>query len=235
MTFKNILRKKYVIYIFLFILCIILFFSVYSTALSSVDEIELVSNELKEANKEEVELKNTNDTYKVDIKGAVKNPGIYELKEGGRIIDVINLSGGLNENADTNYINLSKKITDEMVIIIYTKEEIQSMSEGNTSIRYIDKECVCPSIKNDGCVDDNKITNKKEDNIENNNQSAPSIININTASLEQLKTLPGIGDSKAKDIINYRNQKPFTKIEDLKEVKGIGDATFEKLKSYITV
>lgn len=234
MTFKNILKKKYMIYIFLFVLCIILFFIVYSTALSSSDEIELVSNEIKKETNNEVKKEVTNKTYKVDIKGAVKTPGIYELEEGSRIIDVINLSGGLIETADTNYINLSKKITDEMVIIIYTKEEIKSMSEGNTAVKYIDKECICHSIKNDGCIGDNKVTNKKEDNIEND-QSMPTIININTATLEQLKTLPGIGDSKAKDIINYRNQKPFTKIEDLKEVKGIGDATFEKLKPYITV
>lgn len=234
MTFKNIDKKKCMLYIFLFILGFFIFAITYFFAQNNEEEF-MVENNLKE---EFSPLKNkdtSDEKYKVDIKGAVVKPGIYEIEKGKRVSDVINLSGGLNDNADTNYINLSKKVTDEMVIIIYTKEEIQSMSEGNTTVRYIDKQCICPSIKNDSCVGDNKVTNKKEDNIENNSQNIPSIVNINTATIDQLKTLPGIGDSKAMDIINYRNQKPFTKIEDLKEVKGIGDATFEKLKPYITV
>ena len=233
MTFKNIDKKKCIVYIFLFILGTIIFFITFFYAEKEKDI--LVKNDLKEETSLLKSKEINIEKYKVDIKGAVLKPGIYEIEKEKRVIDVINLSGGLKDDAYRDYINLSKKVSDEMVIIIYTKEEIQSMSEGNTAVRYIDKECICPSIKNDGCIGDNKITNKKEDKIENNSQNIPSIVNINTASLDQLKTLPGIGDSKAEDIINYRKQKPFTKIEDLMEVKGIGEATFEKLKPYITV
>ena len=67
--------------------------------------------------------------YKVDIKGAIKKPGVYNIKENSRVIDVINLAGGLNKNADTTYINLSKKVFDEMVIIIYTKEKISDIKK----------------------------------------------------------------------------------------------------------
>ena len=77
--------------------------------------------------------------YYVDIKGAVNNEGVYKLKEGSRVIDVINESGGLKENADTSIINLSKKIKDEMFIIIYTKEEVQKYKEQTISTKEINK------------------------------------------------------------------------------------------------
>ena len=83
---------------------------------------------------------------------------------------------------------------------------------------------------NDACISQNKSTNKKEDNNE------ITIVSINTASLEQLKTLPGIGESKANDIIKYREKEGnFKTIEDIKNVSGIGDSLFEKIKDYITV
>lgn len=167
---------------------------------------------------------------KVDIKGAIQKPGVYLLEENARVEDAIQKSGGLREDADTNYINLSKKIKDEMVIIIYTQEEIKQMVEGNQTIRYIDKECICPVKQNDACLDNNKITNQKE--VEKQNTGP---INLNTASLEELQTLTGIGEAKAKLIIAYREKTAFIKIEDIKNVKGIGESIFDKIKNHITV
>ena len=157
---------------------------------------------------------------KVDIKGAVVSPGVYEIDSGATIYDVIAMSGGLREYADTSLINLSKRLTNEDVIIIYTIDEVRSFTEGNTSIKVIDKECTCPKIDNVACI------NKKPNNI---------LVNINTATLEELENLPGIGESKAKAIIEYRNKNPFIKTEDILNVKGIGKSLYEKIIDNITV
>lgn len=163
---------------------------------------------------------------KFEIKGAVNNPGVYEIESGKRVNDAIELSGGLLKNADISNTNLSKNITDEMVIIIYTKEEIASMTTGNTTIKYIDKECICPVIENNSCIE-NKITNFE---VEESNK-----ISLNKATLEELMTLKGIGESKAKAIIEYREKTPFKSIEEITNVKGIGKAMFEKIKDNISI
>ena len=129
-----------------------------------------------------VELKE-DETYKVDIKGAVKHPGVYKVKKDNNINDVINLAGGLNKNADTSLINLAKKVKDEMVIIIYTKEEVENSNLVNTVIKVVEKECVCPNIENDSC-----INNEIEDTITNNDNK---LININTATKLELMNSDG--------------------------------------------
>lgn len=139
----------------------------------------------------------------VDLKGAVKKPGVYQVTNE-RVNDLIQRAGGLLKNADTNNINLSQKLTDEMVIIINTKQEL--------------KKIINPTI-NQTLKNDALITNNSEN----------TLINLNTADLNTLMTLTGIGEAKAQDIINYRKQTPFTIIEDLKNVKGIGDSTFDKI------
>lgn len=168
------------------------------------------------------------DKIKVEIKGAVNNPGVYELETGKRVEDVIKLSGGLKKNADVSNTNLSKNLVDEMVIIIYTKDEINSMTTGNTTIKYIDKECICPVIENNSCISD-VVTNFEI--IE----EASNKISLNKATLEELMTLKGIGESKAKSIIEYREKTPFKSIEELLNVKGIGKAMFEKIKANISI
>lgn len=165
---------------------------------------------------------------KVEIKGAVNNPGVYELETGKRVEDVIKLSGGLKKDADVSNTNLSKNLIDEMVIIIYTKDEINSMTTGNTTIKYIDKECICPVIENNSCISD-VVTNFEI--IE----EASIKISLNKATLEELMTLKGIGESKAKSIIEYREKTPFKSIEELLNVKGIGKAMFEKIKANISI
>lgn len=172
------------------------------------------------------------ESIKVDVKGFVNKPGIYELEVNSRLIDAINASGGLTPEADTSTINLSKILKDEMVIIIYSKSEIKSMITGNTTVKYIEKECICPVIKNDACIED-KVTN---DSTQTSGPTETTLVSINHGDVVALDTLPGIGPAKAQDIIDYRTTNgDFKTLEELKNVSGIGDVTFEKLKALITL
>ena len=213
--------KKYIWIVFIvFILLLFVF-----TKDKSTEEVILEKNDNLEI-KEEIITDNVKLKIKVDIKGAVKNPGVYEVEENSRVSDVINISGGLTNEADTSIINLSKNVEDEMVIIIYTKAEINEMKKGNTSVKYVEKECVCPKIENDACIE-NKV-----DNIPSNNSNlSNNKISLNKASLDELMTLDGIGEKKAQAIIDYRNKNNgFKKVEEILEVDGIGSATYEKIK-----
>lgn len=193
---------------------------------SKYDDIEIVTDIIKEDNNKQEE--NKNKIYNVDIKGAVKNPGVYKINSDLTVNDAIILAGGLTKEADTSVINLAKKIKDEMVIIIYTKEEVKKSNIVDTVIKVVEKECICPNIQNDGC-----LNTEIKDNITNNENN--SLININTASVEELQTITGIGESKAKSIIEYRkNNGLFESIEDIKNVEGIGDKLYETIKVYIT-
>lgn len=184
------------------------------------DEVIITQQEVEEDN--ELIEKIT-----IDIKGAIKNPGVYVIESDKRVIDAIKLAGGLLDNADNSVINLSKKLADEMVIIIYTKDEIKKMLEGDTSIKVIEKECICPQLKNDACIDNDTVDNMVEDSI-----NYP--ISINSASVEELMNLPGIGESKAKAIVEYREKNGnFERIEDITKVSGVGESIFEQIKEYI--
>ena len=164
--------------------------------------------------------------YKVDIKGEVINPGIYSLEKDKRVIDVIALAGGLTENADTSVINLSKKINDEMVIIVYSHEQVTDFKKTKEIEKQVQEKCIQPdenSLQNDSC-------------IKTENTTQTGLININTASLEELTTLPGIGESKAKDIIKYREaNNGFKSIDELTNISGIGESILVKIKKNITV
>lgn len=164
--------------------------------------------------------------YSIDVKGAVNNPGVYLVDSNLVVNDVINVAGGLREDADTSVINLAKKIVDEMVIIVYTKEEVKNSNVVDTVIKIVEQECVCPNVKNDGCLNTE---------IDNTISNGNGLININTATLEQLQEIDGIGESKAKKIIEYREEKgKFTSIEDIMNVDGIGEKLYETIKAYIT-
>ena len=171
-------------------------------------------------------LENNDTSCMIDIKGAVKNPGVYTTKCTDNVSDVIRLAGGLSENADTSVTNLAKKISNEMVIIIYTKEEVKNSNIVDTVVKVVEGECICPNIQNDGCIND-EIT----DTISNGTK----LININTATVEELKTIPGIGESKAKSIVEYRSKfGNFKSISDIQNVTGIGSKLYEEIKTYIT-
>lgn len=165
---------------------------------------------------------------KVEIKGAVKTEGVYEITDDTTVEDLVKKSGGLRNDADISVVNLSKKLKDEDVVIIYTKEEVSEMKKGSTSIKYIEKECVCPKVFNAACIED--IIDDSASVINKTGK-----VSLNTGTLDELLTIPGIGESKAKLIIEYRNKNGFKQIEDIMNVKGIGDGIFEKIKDYITI
>ena len=227
---------KWVILTFFIIGIVFLFFlNNYSKSAKKETSKEEPEELIFKEEKEETNKKdNQTENVFVDIKGAIANPGVYELEQNKKVIDVVNLAGGFLENANTQTINLAKKVTNEMVIIIYTNEEIKlAMTEEKTA-KVIDNTCVCPVLKNDACI--NKNETKKDTTTSNEQETITEPININTASASDFDKLPGIGASKAESIVQYREKNgPFEKIEDLKEISGIGDALFEKIKDYITI
>lgn len=221
----KIIRKiKYPITILLFII-LICYFSYLKKILNQEKYVNISNQEeqiIKEDNNIEEEVQ---EICHIDIKGAVKKPGVYQINCNSTVNDAIKSAEGLTNEADTSVINLAKKIKDEMVIIIYTKEEVKNSNIVDTVIKVVEQECVCPNIENDGC-----INNEINDNIGNENNQ----ININNATLDDLMTLPGIGEGKAKSIIEYRDKiGQFETIEDLLEVNGIGNALYEQIKIYI--
>ena len=142
--------------------------------------------------------------------------------------DLINKAGGVTKNADTSLINLSKKLKDEMVVIIYSKEEVATLKEKTKE----NTENICPK-ENDACANTTLEPITKE-NIQE--ETVNTKISINTATIEELQNIKGIGKSKAEAIIKYRDENgKFKKIEDIKNVSGIGDAAFEKIKDQITI
>ena len=183
---------------------------------------------LEEPILDEKEISTKSEHIQVDIKGAVKTPGVYEMNVDSRVQDVIEKSGGLLENAYLNTINLSKKLEDEMVIIIYTKEEINQFMKEETRTLKQENTCVCPKITNDVCVE-KPVTNKEETVISKK-------ISLNQGTKEEFESLTGIGPSKAEAIIKYRNEHgKFESIEEIKNVSGIGEATFEKIKDNLAL
>ena len=168
---------------------------------------------------------------KVDIKGAVKKAGVYELDEGSRVSDLIKLAGGLKSNASTKYLNLSKKLTDEMVIKVYTENQIKNMN-----ITYnVQEECKCPKEDITSCAGASVIENGNG-NDTNASDTINNKVSLNKASIDELMTLSGVGESKAKAIIEYRDENNgFKTIEEIMNVSGIGESAYNKIKDYITL
>lgn len=229
---------------------IVIFLLLATIVIVLVKPSKKVTNVVKEYSSNNIqELSSTDDSkIKVEIKGMVLNPGVYELESNKRVNDLIEVSGGFLENANTDYLNLSKKLKDEMIIIVYSNEEINSFKNNNDSkYENIKIECNCPDTINDACIDigdishENNITyeNDDKDNADDNKSNISDIgskISINEASIEELTKVSGIGSSKAKSIIEYRKQNGnFKTIEDIMNVSGIGKSLFEKIKDYITV
>lgn len=155
----------------------------------------------KEVNKEEPLEQ---DLITVDVKGAVKSPGIYDLPVGSRVNDAVQKAGGLTEQADSKSLNLAQKVSDEDLVYVPTKgEESASQQAGSGA----------PS-----------------------STSKDKKVNLNKASLEELKQVKGLGGKRAQDIIDHRETNgKFKSVDELKKVSGIGAKTIEKLKDYVTV
>ena len=160
------------------------------------------SNISNETNNKDEKAENRHDEkIFVDVKGAVKHPGVFETTKDKRVKDLIEEAGGLLDDADTSTLNLSQKVKDQMVIYVLKHgEKPKQISDSGTS------------------------------------SSSCDVININTANLEQLMKISGVGKTKAEAIISYREKNgDFKKKEDITKVRGIGKATFEKIKDKIEV
>jgi len=178
-------KQLKVIILFLTLILGVLFYKHYN------NNYEILSNKIVDE-KEVGDSINDVDTIWVDIDGAVLNPGVYEIKKGSRLFQLLEIAGGLTEDAYTKDLNRSILLEEEDKIFI-------------ENIRNIDL--------------------KKE----------MQKININTASREELMKLSGIGESISGNIISYREDNKFKKIEDIKNVNGIGDSKFKAIKENIKV
>jgi len=164
---------------------------------------------------------------KVDIKGYVKTPGVYELDEGAIINDLIKLAGGLKKNGTTDNINLSKKLTDETMVVILSKSELKKQNSAEVKSS--------TNVTTSSEITQNNTTISESSSTPETNSVVNTKISINNANQTELMTLSGIGEKTALKIIEYRTQNPFKTIEDIKNVSGIGDSLFEKIKDYITI
>ena len=173
--------------------------SLFSKKEESVEETTVVETTVLA---EKTEVSTTQETVIfVDVKGAVKNPGVYQMKVGDRVKDALEAAGGLTEEADSQKVNLAKRLEDQMVIVVpKVGEEAEEIPAGATS---------------------------KEEAKEGK-------VNINTATVEELKTLKGVGEKKAEAIIEYRKKNgSFQTKEDLMKVRGIGKKLFESFEERI--
>lgn len=181
------------------------------------DDIKIAKGEHKVLSNETYEEKDLDSVNKVDVKreiyvdigGAVTKPGVYKVNTGTRLFQVIEMAGGLLGNAITDDINQAKEVFDGEKVIIPDETSQKISTEGS---------------------------NENNRNYGNNMSEANGKININSADSATLQEIPGIGPSKADKIIEYRtNVGPFKTIEDIKNISGIGDKTFETIKEFIIV
>jgi competence protein ComEA len=148
----------------------------------------------------------------IHISGAVKNPGVYQLKSTDRVVDAVKIAGGITERANPDAINLAALLKDGQKIIIPYK------------------------ISNQVTVESDKNISKNIEEVYSSSSSPSDQININTADDNTLQSLPGIGPVLSKRIIDYRNQNGlFEVIDDIKDVSGIGEKKFEGIKDLICV
>ena len=142
----------------------------------------------------------------VDVKGAVKKPGVYQLKSSSRVHDALVKAGGMTDEADLKSINQAQKLVDEAVVYVAKVGE--------------------------NVVDVTTNTNASTAT----SQAKAGLVNLNTATEADFQTISGIGQKRAQDIIAYREANgKFKSVDDLKNVTGIGAKTLEKLKEYVTV
>lgn len=195
------------------------------------------TQEVVETFEEETNEKEKLSEFYVEIKGAVNSPGVFKATSDNIINDVINMAGGLKNNAYTKNINLSKTVSKEMVVYVFTNYEYSLLNTKEETT-----ECNCPKQDISTCTnkgasvitsDENKPEELPNSNSETENNNK---ININTASKEIFTSLSGIGDAKAQKIIEYRNENGlFKSIEDLKNISGISEKLFEQIKEFITI
>lgn len=165
----------------------------------------MISSEKDNAEvKQEVTKDKAEENIVIDIKGAVKHPGVYEMHAGDRVSQAIEKAGGIGEKADETQVNLAELLQDGTVVYIPSEGEEEPPQAAGGAVQ--------------------SSTGKE------------ALVNINTATLEDLQNISGVGPSKAEAIIAYREENGrFQAIEDITKVSGIGEKSFEKIKSSITV
>lgn len=177
------------------------------------DTLTESGNVVKEANNEQTaESIDTDDSqpFVVYVTGEVNNPGVFELKETERVIDAIDAAGGYTEKAGINYLNLASPITDGQMIYVPSIEEIENGNITSLTLETTGTGQYSESGTNGG------------------------LININTATKEELMALPGIGESKADKIISYREENgKFSSPEGIMEISGIKEGLYNKIKDSI--
>lgn len=173
---------------------------------SSDDEFE-ETEETKEDSNQKQASETISETIKVHIAGEINKEGVYEVNNGDRLDDLVKRAGGLTKDANSKKINLAMKLEDQMKIYIPSIYDFEDET----------------SSTNDNLLISDKPSTETEK------------ININKASKEELMTLPNIGEKRANAIIEYRENSPFEKIEDIKNVTGIGEKFYQSLKDLITV
>lgn len=173
-----------------------------------------IDNNQNLCNENNVANESQKDKIIIHIMGEVINEGIVEIPEGARIIDAVNKAGGFSECADTSKINLAYVLKDGQKVIIPSIYDVDKQAE------------LVSSGSGNGIIDETQSSN----DIKN------GLVNLNTATKQELQTLPGIGESTAEKIINYRDENGnFNDIDDIKNVSGIGDSKFNSIKDMITV
>ena len=172
-----------------------------SSSSSYKDEKSNKSNEISQAETDD-------QLVTVDVKGAVKKPGVYQLQSNSRVHDALEKAGGLTDEADLKSVNQAQKLSDEAVVYVAKVGE-----------NAVDVTTSAPASATSGT-----------------GQAKSALVNLNTATEADFQTISGIGQKRAQDIIAYREANGrFKSVDELKNVSGIGAKTLEKLKEYVTV
>lgn len=230
--YKIILKKYYPFIIIIAGLVISnIYFIIRNDAKQSCNAVTELEKEVRYDDEETLEY------YKVDIKGEIKKPGVYNIEKGSSINDLIKLAGGITKNGTTKNLNLARTLSDQSVVVIKNKKN--TAKEEVVSIP-----CVCPEYEITKCPESSIIEITKTDEFvgegeqsttkNDESSNTDTKISLNNGSLTELMTLPGIGEAKAKAIISYREENgKFNDINEITKVSGISESIFNKIKDFI--
>lgn len=169
----------------------------------------------------------------VHVSGAVLSPGVYEMERGSRICDAVRLAGGFLPDADTQWCNQAQPLADGDHLTIHTLAQTQSMKEeGLTPV--MDRFGIVSSLGAEHSAEEG--TAGRGQNIGSAAGTGDDRVDLNTADEAQLMTLPGIGESRAQDILAYRSRNGrFTDTEELMQISGIGQKIYDRIKDRVRV
>ncbi|WP_137597946.1 helix-hairpin-helix domain-containing protein [Paucilactobacillus kaifaensis] len=199
--------RKYCLIAICGLVCII-GFAVKNGGASAPGRTQMQDNNFgtRQSPKNKMTAASTSKMIYVDVKGAVNRPGVYALKSGLRIQDALTKAGGTTSEADINHVNMAQQVNDQQVVYVPVKGEVTTPIGSDTA-----------------------------ESGDSDNATGP-IVNLNTATKEQLLQITGVGDKKADLILQYRQEHgQFKSVEDLKEVNGFGDRSVANIKDQLSV